>query len=307
MIRWKRMKQIRAYILLAAMGAGLCVGGQSASADSTPKPDVKPYVSLGADLKASEKRTVVKLLGFSNEQEMNDYEILKVTNQEEHKYLGDYLSKDVIGTRALSSVRLDKGEKDSGISVITSNINYCTEGMYINALSTAGVTDAVVRVAGPFELSGTAALVGAMKAYEAMTGEDLSESEQDAAINELVVTGKLNETLEGNKAEELMAHLKEELIEQGGLDKISDPDQFIDDCAKEVGVTLTDEQREEIRALLDKISGLNLSLDQIKQQADTVYQKLQDMGMDADKASGILAKISDFFSNLWKKISSWFS
>ena len=91
------------------------------------------------------------------------------------------------------------------------------------------------------------------------------------------------------------------------MDKISDPDQFIDDCAKEVGVTLTDEQREEIRALLDKISGLNLSLDQIKQQADTVYQKLQDMGMDADKASGILAKISDFFSNLWKKISSWFS
>ena len=38
--------------------------------------------------------------------------------------------------------------------------------MYENALTTAGVTDATVTVAGPFNITGTAALVGAMNAYE---------------------------------------------------------------------------------------------------------------------------------------------
>ena len=55
----------------------------------------------------------------------------------------------MIGTRALSSVLIEKKDKGNGIKVTTSNITYCTTGMYQNALATAGVTDADVRVAGP--------------------------------------------------------------------------------------------------------------------------------------------------------------
>ena len=51
----------------------------------------------------------------------------------------------MIGTRALSSVLIEKKDKGNGIKVTTSNITYCTTGMYQNALATAGVTDADVR------------------------------------------------------------------------------------------------------------------------------------------------------------------
>ena len=72
------------------------------------------------------------------------------------------MDKSVIGSRALSSV-LVEGKKDgNGIRVTTKNITYCTPGMYENALATAGIKDADIVVAGPFKISGTAALVGAI-------------------------------------------------------------------------------------------------------------------------------------------------
>ena len=118
-----------------------------------------------------------------------------VTNAEEHEYLDSYLSNSIIGSRALSSV-LVEGKKDgSGINVTTSNITYCTPGMYENALATAGIENADIKVAGPFNISGTAALVGAIKAYENMTGEQVSEENADTATNELVVTGQVAENV----------------------------------------------------------------------------------------------------------------
>ena len=67
--------------------------------------------------------------------------------------------------------------------------------MYENALTTAGVTDANVTVAGPFNITGTAALVGAMNAYEDMTGENISSESKVVFTNELVDTSKLADLL----------------------------------------------------------------------------------------------------------------
>lgn len=66
----------------------------------------KPYVSLGADLSANDRAIVLKLLGVT-EDDLKNYTVTTITNADEHKYLDSYLSKSVIGTRALSSV-LDK-------------------------------------------------------------------------------------------------------------------------------------------------------------------------------------------------------
>ena len=71
---------------------------------------------------------------------------IKITNKEEHEYLGDYIASSVIGKRALSSVMVVKTEKGSGVHVTTDNISYCTSGMYTNALVTAGLEDAEVKV-----------------------------------------------------------------------------------------------------------------------------------------------------------------
>ena len=65
---------------------------------------------------------------------------MKRTNAEEHKYLDTYLDKSVIGTRALSSVKIEEADAGAGITVETHNISFCTEEMYTNALVTAGIS-----------------------------------------------------------------------------------------------------------------------------------------------------------------------
>lgn len=272
-----------------------------AKADSV---ELKPYLSLGADLSKEQKKTVLALLDVQ-ESELSDYEVIEITNQDEHEYLDDYVSASVIGSKALSSVRIEKVGDESGIRVETKNISYCTSGMYTNALTTAGITDAEVVVAGPFEISGTAALVGAMKAYETMTGEKVSEENADAATNELVVTGDLGQELGVETAEKLVALTKQRVVDEN-VSSVGEIRKIIEESAEELDVTLTEEQKESLTKLFDKIKGLDLDVDKMKQQAEEVYKKLQNLGLDVEKASGILDKITQFFENLAEKISSFF-
>ena len=164
--------------------------------------DDKPYLALGANLNEEQKHTVLSLMGI-DPASLDQYQVVTVTNEEEHQYLDEYLDASIIGTRALSSVVIVKRDKGDGIHISTKNISYCTIGMYKNALATAGLEDADVIIAGPFPLSGTAALIGAMKAYADMEDTQIDTQSLDAAMNEIVVTGELNESLgEDVKTEE---------------------------------------------------------------------------------------------------------
>lgn len=95
-----------------------------------------------------------------------DATIITVSNEEEHQYLGNYISKALIGTRAISSSAVTVAKQGSGLEVETKNINWVTDEMYINALITAGVKDAKIYITAPANVSGTAALTGIIKAYE---------------------------------------------------------------------------------------------------------------------------------------------
>ena len=130
----------------------------------------KAVLALGADLSAEQKGVVLSEMGIT-EEEAASYQTVYITNDMEHQYLDSSLGASVVGQHALSSVLLIPQESGAGLSVETHNINYCTIAMYRNALLTAGVQDAKVIVAAPSQVSGTAALIGAVKAYEAYSGE----------------------------------------------------------------------------------------------------------------------------------------
>ncbi len=264
----------------------------------------KPFVALGADLKDSERMTVLGLLGVT-EEELKDYDVITVTNADEHQYLDDYLDASIIGSRALSSVKVVGKEAGNGINVNTSNISYCTAGMYRNALITAGVEDADITVAGPFSISGTAALVGAIKAYETMTGEVIPEVNMDAANNELVITGEIVESVgDAEKVEELMALVKQKVAE-GAVSSRADIESLIDQAAEELEVSLSDEDKDKIAGLMDKIEGLDLNVDAIKEQAQELYNKLDslDFHFDTESVGNFFTRIIDaivgFFQNLF--------
>ncbi len=268
----------------------------------------KTVVTLGADLNKDQRKKVLELLDLT-EDDLDDCIVLEITNADEHEHLDKYLDKDVIGKRALSSIRLDKTEEGSGIDVTINNINYCTEDMYANALATAGVKDATVLVAGPFSISGTAALVGTVKAYEAMTGETIDEDAKDTATDELVTTAKIGDSIgDKEKAAELIGYVKNEVI---AADDITEEDIYniIKDASKELEVELSDDDIKMIQDTMKKISKLDLDLDSLKEQAKGVYEKLKsiDLNIDTEKAQGFFESFANFFVNLFNKIKGLFN
>lgn len=298
----KNCKKYLSLLLMAVMlvSALLAAKPVTAYADTA----YKGYLSLGADLNDEERAKVLELLGVS-EDELEDYHVIYVTNAEEHEYLDSYISYNQIGDEAWSSVLITDAKKGSGINVTTKNVIYCTTGMYENALATAGVDDVNVVVAGPFNVSGTAALVGALKAYSEMTGEKVDEEVLDAAIDEMVTTGELEDSIDAGdeNVEGLVAYLKEQ-VASGNAE---DLEETINDAADKFQITLTEEQFNQLKALMEKLGSIDLDLDALKNQAQSVYDKLNDMGfdisnihIDVEEAKGFFQKIIDFFKSLFE-------
>lgn len=296
-------RKITAAVLTAAMVLTMPAAGMTARADAVSEADPKDvYVSFGADLKGDEKATVMDLLGI-DEEDLEDYTVGEITNDDEHKYLGDYLDNSVIGSRALSSVIVVLGEDGDGIDVETKNISYCTAGMYTNALITAGIENADVIVAGPFEITGTAALVGAMRAYSELTGEEISEESMDTAVNELVVTSQMAEDINSEDIEQLIAFVKAKVVE-GGLDDDEAISEAIDEGAEQLNITITEEEKQTIISLMKKIASLDLDIDSMKEQAKDLFNKLEDMGIDKEQAKNFFQKIIDAIQSFFNDIFS---
>lgn len=300
-------KKIKQYVsmlmvMLMAISAVVFCGAEKAYAGSFSGG----YISLGADLTSDEKAKVLALFGI-DEKDLDNYKVVYVTNQEEHQYLDSYISSSQIGNQAWSSVLITEGKKGSGINVTTKNVIYCTTGMYANALATAGVEDVNVVVAGPFNVSGTAALVGALKAYSEMTGETVDEDVVDAAVDEMVTTGSLEDGTDADneKIEGMVAYLKEQIANSDNKDK--DLDQIINDAANKFEITLNEDQFNQLKSLLEKLGGLHLDLGSLKSQAQAAYDTLKDMGFDISKIHIDTEEARGLLQQIIETIKGWFN
>ena len=275
----------------------------------------KSIIALGADLSAEQRATVLSLMDVT-EADLANYQVVTITNDMEHQYLDAYMDASVIGSKSLSSVKITPAESGHGVLVTTKNINYCTTGMYRNALLTAGVSDADILVVGPTEISGTAALIGAIKGYEAMSGESVSDTTLDTAMNELITTGEIAmQDADSQDIEELIAFVKAK-VAAGGLDSDDPIRSAIEEGEDKFGVTLTEDEINQIIAIMQKINQLGLDPNVLVAQAEDLYSKfgkdfLKNLDTDAiakevakSAASGFFAKIGDaikgFFAGLFQ-------
>ena len=241
------------------------------------------YLAMGDDLSKDQTKTVLKIFGIDD---IEDCEVVYVTNKDEHKYLDDYVDSAQIGTEALSCVMINENDGDE-IDVETYNINYCTEDMYENALETAGVTGADVVVAGPYPISGTAALVGTIKAYEEMTGTRVSDKVVEAAVEELTTTGDIGEDVgDMDGVAEVINDVKEAIADNPDM---SDADiiQAIKDAAARAGISLSDENIEKIKKMITKFQGLDIDWGGLFSKAKDLTQE----GYETAKKMGIFDKI----------------
>ncbi|MDE5931064.1 MAG: DUF1002 domain-containing protein [Lachnospiraceae bacterium] len=274
-------------------------------------------VVLGADLSAEQRAEVLKLMGLT-EEELAGCTVLSITNEMEHEYLDAYLDASVIGSKSLSSVKITKAAEGSGVKVTTQNINYCTTGMYRNALLTAGMKDTDVLVVGPTPISGTAGLIGALKAYEVMAGETVSDTALDTALDELITTGELAESIQGDsgsdEAEALIAWLKGKVA--GGELDIGDEESIraaIAEGEQTFGISLTEEDKQRVIALLKKLDSLGLNADYLLEQAQALYEKyglsiVENANEAINEAveSALTSAFKGFFENLKTSVSEFF-
>lgn len=274
----------------------------------------KPYLALGSDLSQQQLATVLSLMGLAG-QDLSGYNVVYITNAQEHQYLDQYVSPGVIGTKSLSSVLVRQAEAGHGVQVTTQNINYCTVGMYRNALLTAGVENADIMVVGPSPISGTAALIGALKAYEDMSGKAVTEASLDTALNELVTTGEIAEALgDSEQVSELIAFIKAEIAGKE-LNTKEEIEEVVVQASTDYGVVLSEEEINQIVSLMLKIKDLGLDYNKLLDQAQDLYEKFGDKldlsslmnGISNEtKLEIIKASVGQFFTKIMDGITGFF-
>ncbi|MEZ2718178.1 DUF1002 domain-containing protein [Niallia circulans] len=257
-------------------------------------------VTLGENLTPEQKQLLLTEMKAPE-----DAEIITVSNKEEHQYLGKYISKSLIGTRAISSSAITIGDKGTGIQVTTKNINWVTDEMYINALITAGVKDAKIYITAPIDVSGTAALTGIIKAYEVSTDTVIPEDVKQAANEEMVETANLGEDIGQEEATALMAKVKEQIAEQKPK-TVEEVQTIIQDSAKELNISLTDEQLQSLISFFNKLKELNIDWNQVGNQLSEAKDKLTGY-LESEEGKGFLAKIKEVFTSIVEAIKSFFS
>ena len=259
---------------------------------------------IGADLSAEQIDSVYRMFGVSRGSVIE----LGMTNTEERQALEEYVDSSIIGTRSISCVYVELLEEGSGMDVTTSNITWCTPEMYISALATAGVTDAKVIVAAPFEVSGTAALAGVYKAYEDMTGMKLDDLAKLVSTQELTITGELAEEIGSMDSTSIVNDLKLMLNETEHMTDEEIRKEIIA-IAAEYNVKLTDTQ---IRQLIDLCRSLEgLDTNELTKRVEDVQSTLQKVSDAKTQVVGfvqtvkkVVTSIKSFFDTIGK-ILGW--
>jgi uncharacterized protein YpuA (DUF1002 family) len=290
------MKKAKIFALLSIIAAALFIAPIKMFADAAPGDVI---VTLGQNLTEEQKNSLLKEMDVPA-----DVQSVTVTNDEEHKYLGDYISKAQIGSKAISSSKITVGKKDQGLSVETNNINWVTEEMYMNALTTAGVTDAEIYVTAPFEVSGTAALTGILKAYETTAQIEIPEAQKQVANEEMVKTAELGERIGAKEATELMTRVKEE-IAKNPVQSEDDLRALIEKVAKDMGIELTQEELNGLIALFNRMKDLNIDWDQVQSDLKNISENLGDF-LNKEETQSFIQKILEFLSALIEAIKSLF-
>lgn len=257
-------------------------------------------VTLGENLTEEQKNNLLDEMGAPK-----DVQIVTVSNQEEHHYLGKYISKSLIGTKAISSSAITIAPKGSGITVKTKNISWVTDEMYVNALITAGVKDADIYITAPFSVSGTAALTGIIKAYEVSADQAIPEEVKQAANQEMVETAKLGDTIGKENAAALIAKVKEEIAKNKPKND-EELRKIIEQAAKELNVTLTEEQIKRLIDLFNKLKDLDIDWNQVSDQLNKAKDRISKF-LQSEEGQGFLDKVKQFFIWLIDAIKSIFS
>jgi uncharacterized protein YpuA (DUF1002 family) len=151
-----------------------------------------------------------------------------------------------------------------------------------------------------------------------MTGESLDDAAVDAALDELVTTGELEESLDGDSEnlEAMIADLKQQIAD-GTIQSEEEIEDAIEAASQKYDINLSKEDIQKLLDLLKKIEGLDLDWSAISSQASAWADKISgilssdDVANQIDKidqvvqSQGFWDKVTSFLQKLWNSIKSF--
>ena len=283
------IKKILSVVLIIC----ICASFTTAFADNA-----NSRVSIGADLSEDQINQVYKNFNINR----GDVIELTVTNSDERSYLSSNIDSSMIGTKAISCIYIESKEAGSGLTVSTSNINWCTPETYRNALTTAGITDANVIITAPFDVSGTAALTGIYMAYESITGKKLDSQAKVVGTEELAVTSELANEIGDEDTSSIVNDLKAILDQTKEMSDQELHDTIVD-IANDYNQTLSEEDIGKLISLVRSLEKLdtNALMERVKSVRDALshMSDLQDTAKTfTDRLRNLVSTIVDFFKGL---------
>lgn len=291
------MRKLGKIVIGLIMALSLSIGWKQAvladNGDSDKVIDEKygpAIVVLGERLSEAQKEETRKLLNVDQEAEVKE---IIVTGPDAKKYINGDPNSNMYSSAKIK--RLDKGKGIEVIQVTPENITQVTDDMYANALLTAGVEDARIEVASPVKVTGHSALTGIFKAYEA-TGEDLDTARLEVANEELDVATTLTEDagISQDEVSQLLAEIKKLISEQDPATK-EEVKQIVEEAMNNLQIELTDEHKQLLIDLFDKIRGLEIDFGQVKNQLDNLLTDIQGKLRDSGVDEGFFQAVVNFF------------
>ena len=281
------MNHLKNKLISATLILGLLASPMAALADAAVGDQI---VTLGTNLNQQQRQEVLQYFGTKQNAQIIDVDI-----SEEREYLSGKVPEAQIGNSTNSCAMITYTSKGSGVNVTTHNINYVTPDAYKSAILTAGINDADVQVTAPIEVSGTGALTGIMKAYEVSTGEKIDEDVKQAATSELVTNAELGQAIGDKQANEVINGIKQEIAEQNPKTE-ADLRDIIDQVLAQLGITLTDEQYQQLLDMIKQLAALDIDWNALANNVSSLVNQASDY-LQTEEGQGFLAKVQALFND----------
>lgn len=210
--------------ILSIVMAVLILVMQMILPESVMAYDSSKLVTLGADLSDQQKRDILNFFGVSE----TDVQVIYVTNAEEKQLLSNSFSQAEIGSKTFSCAYIHLVTEPIGIMATIGNLSKVDSTIITQSMASAGINNAEVVTAAPFEVSGTGALTGIFKAFEYLSNETLDPAKKDIAVQNIETNNHLAEKIGKEPATVVINDIMIEII-QGGVKEQGAVRQTVDE------------------------------------------------------------------------------
>ncbi|MDU1412376.1 MAG: DUF1002 domain-containing protein [Clostridium sp.] len=296
------MKNSRLKKIVTAMTIVMCMSTpMTVLAQGHGEYPTGEILTFGSDLSDSQEAELRKYFNAPD-----NIEAIYVDNKVAAKQLG--FDENQVGTGGwYSSAYVKLKAEESGVTVKSNKLTVVTNDMLANALITSGIYNAEVNASAPFDVTGESALAGILAGAEKIMGGELKTQNKQAAQEEIEVSMDLAEEVGQTEAAAVINDVKTKVIkEKPKTDE--EIGKIVDETSKKYDINITNETKEQIVVLMNKINDLDIDYDAVKDVLSETASKFKDelaaLGkqlQDSGFFDRLFAWVKDLFNSIFNK------